>query len=208
VSQEPIAIDGIVVDAVRSIYGARSVATDGIILETVEYLRNTSFGTDAENPLYGSEPYNVRGISSFSLKLTSGGANGVVSLETFVRDGVLVIVLNQLESATSQAILEWKVQQANGYPLPTWLSFVGNKVLMGERAADAEVLNLRVIGILENGETVTHEVRIDPVSGEVQPLRIGRSGSIAPLPFWQQIQAEPALTESQRSNLGGKVGAR
>jgi hypothetical protein len=149
-----------------------------------------------------SEPYNVRSISSFSLKLSSSIVGGIVHLETFVRDGVLVLVLEQINAKSAQSIVEWKVQQADGHPLPTWLSFVGDKVLMGERSAEAESLDLRVIGILENGDTVTHEVRINAVTGEVQPLRIGRSGSIAPLPFWQQIRAEPALTESQRSNLG------
>ena len=68
---------------------------------------------------------------------------------------------------------------------------------MGYRDAQTETLELRITGILRDGSTVTHEIRINATTGEMQPLKIGRSGMLAPPLFWQQLRVDNDLTDQQ-----------
>ncbi len=183
-------VGGIVLDAVRATTAAGSTArpnVPGIVIDTVrETTRNIETG--ATSPL-GS--YDVKGLSSFSLKFSTAGSDPVVSIETFVRKGVLIVHLGTTGFMERDNAVEWKVQRVDGRPIPDWLQFAGRRVLMGERAAHEEVMDLRFTAIMPDGTTISREVRINAPTGEMRPLSLGQQGAM--VPFWQQINSEPLL---------------
>ncbi|MCB1520481.1 MAG: cadherin-like domain-containing protein, partial [Hyphomicrobiaceae bacterium] len=183
-------------------------SVDGIVLDTVESIRSRhSAGTVSAFDNDGAlQPYDVRGLSSFGLRMQRPGAEQVTSIETFVRDQVLMIALLS-DAGFEKGDIEWKVQQANGMPLPDWMSFVGEDMLMGIRAANDEYIDLRITEVRPDGTSVTHEVRVQTVTGEIQPLKIGRSGMMVPAPFWQQFGAAEHPDEDDRAYLAGRLAA-
>ncbi len=138
-SSEPIAVDGIVVDAVRGLAKNATITGDDIILDTVGTLRQNDAG-DRGSWARDLDGYEVRGVGSFSLKLSTSTSSALVTLETFVRENVLVVHLDLNTTLANRQLVEWKVQRADGRPLPEWLSFAGTDILMGERAAELGVV--------------------------------------------------------------------
>ncbi len=127
-------------------------------------------------------------------------------IETLVRNQTLIVVL-AAEGAQSEAgTIEWKVTRADGRPLPKWLGFASDRMLMGERPANEEAIDLRVVGIRPDGSLVTNEVRIQAVTGEIQPLKIGKSGLLLHQPFVDQIRAEGHLNAKQLAGLAEALG--
>ncbi len=139
-----------------------------------------------------------------AMKLTSSQTGSVAKIETFVRDRVLVVSL-MLDDQTSDDKVEWKVQRADGRPLPDWLDFVGGDVLMGERAADEEQIDLRVTAVLRDGTLIVNEVRIQTSTGEVQPIKLGKAGSIAPSLYWDRLDAGSLLKEAEVRGLAQRL---
>ena len=138
-------------------------------------------------------PYDVAGISSFSLRIVAGVEDAAVQIESFVRGQTLIAALAIEAGSGHGRDIEWSVLQADGRPLPGWLRFLDRSTLSGVRPVDVESIDLRVIGVLPDGTTVTNEIRLNARSGEIQPLQIGRSGLIAPWPFADQLRAEAAI---------------
>lgn len=165
-------------------------------MDTVRNLTR-EIGSDATGTISSS---TVTGLSNFSLKFASVSSDPVISIETFVRKGVLIVQLGASDKLGLNDAVEWKVQRSDGRPIPDWLRFTGQNMLMGDRAANEEGIDLRLIAILPDGTTIAREVRIVTTTGELQPLRLGRQGAMAP--FWEQIQSEPLLKQSQVEALG------
>ncbi len=198
VAERP-SVSGMVVDTVRATrpQGATAVpAVHGIVVDTVRDLTR-EIESGATRPATGSD---VAGLSNFSIKFSNVSSDAVVSIETFVRKGLLIVHLGASDNMSRDGAIEWKVQRADGRPMPDWLQFAGPSVLMGERAANEEAIDLRLTAILPDGTTVVREVRIIATTGELQPLRFSRQGAIAP--FWEQIPTEPLLRRSQVEALG------
>ncbi len=181
------------------------ISTDPIVLDTVARLNVLSFDGVHSGPSTIA-PGDVHGLTGFSLKMVSSQFDSTTKIEAFVRNRTLILQLDMLDRTSRDGAVEWKVQRTDGRPLPDWLSFVGADVLMGERAAHEEVIDIRVIGVRRDGTAVTNEVRINAVTGEMQPLKFGRSGALAPRPFWDQIQTEAPLTNEQMQSLGRSIG--
>ena len=198
--KEDVTAEGPVVATVRALNGSDAIGADGIVVPTVNALRvqDAALGTWSGDRHGGLD---ARPLSSHSLKLAATETGSLVTLEAFVRENTLMVHL-EFDGRQRADLLEWKVQRADGRPLPEWLSFAGESVLIGHRAADAEAVDIRVIAILQNGGTVEHTVRLDPATGALQTVRLGTSGQLAPPKFWERIPIEPALTHEQRRWLG------
>ncbi len=219
-TQQELQVDGIVLDTVSSLTNSQAINTRGIILDTVRQstgnsgihvagiisdvvtdLQRSDDTTTGPAVLHSSSEYAVKGLQSFSLVLSSS-ADSQIKVETFVHDQKLFITLDNELDVLASSVLEWKAQRADGRPLPDWLSFAGNNLLMGERAANEEEMDLRIICILRDGASISNEIRINSVTGEVQPLKINSTGADTPKMFWDQLNAEPILTEGESRELG------
>jgi len=55
--------------------------------------------------------------------------------------------------------------QADGRALPGWLNRAGPELLVGERPADSERVELRIIAVLSDGTTIERDVVIQTSSG-------------------------------------------
>jgi hypothetical protein len=122
--------------------------------------------------------FELHGLTGFSLRFnTADGTipDGVPSgssqivLESLVRNGNLIVTLSSIQIPGQASVIDYRVMQADGRPLPTWLDRNG-KTLTGHRPADSETLKLKVIGILSDGTTIERDVVIQTISGEIQPL--------------------------------------
>lgn len=122
------------------------------------------------------------------------------------RDRVLIINLSLADRDVDHRAVEWKVQRADGRPFPSWLSPAGNDVLMGEHSVDEEWIDLRVTGVLPDGTTIVNEVRIQTSTGEIQPLKLGKSGAVSPRVLWDQLHADPAVNDRQVTALARRLG--
>jgi hypothetical protein len=158
------------------------------------------------NSRLGQTFADPNGLSGFSLRFAIGDSGiehsqiGQLIVETLVRERILLINITNTFEQVGDGLVEYRVLQADGKPLPGWLSRADDGVLMGEHPANVEVLELKVIAIRGDGSTIVREVRIDTNTGEILPLdRVQRSE--APLMFGDQLRAQAMLSEHEIGNL-------
>jgi large repetitive protein len=139
--------------------------------------------------------FDVKGLTGFSLRFnTADGSvpDGIATgsaqiiLDSYVRNGNLIVTMSAAEIPGQAKVVDYRVMQADGRPLPAWLDRAG-QTLQGHRPADAETLKLKVIGILSDGTTVERDVVIQTISGEIQPLAGAKRADLAPL-FSDQLR--------------------
>jgi large repetitive protein len=132
--------------------------------------------------------FDLRGLTGFSLRFNTAdgtipdgirdGSSQIV-LESLVRNGNLIVTLSSLDIPGQAVVVDYRVMQADGRPLPAWLNRAG-QTLQGHRPADTETLQLKVIGILSDGTTIERDVVIQTISGEIQPLAGAKRAELAP----------------------------
>ena len=122
-----------------------------------------------------------------------------------MRDRTLIVNLSSTSIPSHSRVVEYRVMQADGRPLPGWLDRVGTQVLMGEHPVDVEVVKLRVIAILSDGTSIERDVEIRTTTGEIQPLK-AKPAAVVPL-FTDQLRraGEQGSEDFQRmlKALGG-----
>ncbi|MEQ1711729.1 MAG: Ig-like domain-containing protein, partial [Hyphomicrobium sp.] len=193
-------------DATPYAFAAEPIGADGTVLETVEEMQQRGQLGDRWADGWRRDGANVAGLSSFSLRMTSSSRGAAAVIETFMRDRVLIINLSLADRDADYRAVEWKVQRADGRPLPSWLSPAGNDILMGEHSVDEEWIDLRVTGVLADGTVIVNEVRIQTRTGEIQPLKLGKSGAVSPRVLWDQLHADPAVNHRQVTALARRLG--
>ncbi|MGE3916328.1 MAG: Ig-like domain-containing protein, partial [Hyphomicrobiaceae bacterium] len=209
---ESLTAEGAVLDALEpSGVGGPSdgLVAEGIVLDAVHRIHVSDGGRWSGSALSGGlglAPYDVAGLSSFSLRIDTHDGQAV-RVEAFVRGQTLIAAL-ALEAGGGRADgIGWSVVQIDGRPLPAWLRFIDGSTLSGDRPADVEHIDLRVIGVLPDGTSVTNEIRLNTRSGQIDPLSIGRSGLLLPPPFGLQIRAEGAVGEASLAGLARMLDA-
>ena len=145
--------------------------------------------------------WNPEGLTGFSLRYTFAsdldqGGKAQIVMDSMVRDRTLIVNLSSTELANHAHVVEYKVLQANGQPLPGWLDRAGSQVLIGERPVDVEAIRLRVIAVLSDGTTVERDVEIQTMSGEIKPIVLKQTDA-APL-FSDQLRAQ---TQREDTNI-------
>ena len=183
--------------------GARDVMTDRI--RSVIAAAESKFGGVTER-------LGVQGAEGFSTKTYVAGAAsadpstdvGQFVIDTFVRDNVLFVELfDTIDRVQSSGFEEFTATLGDGRPLPSWISFSPDGLLMIDRPANVEVVTLRITGLRENGGFVTRTVEIDTPTGEIREAS-GQTGAFG-LSFTSALQ-EAALdvrgaTEETRTIL-------
>ncbi len=147
-----------------------------------------------------------------------------IVLDSMVRDRTLYIQVRKLLAKSDPALIErdlivgtsngtpfragTEINQLNvtlsdGRPLPAWLDRVGTGLLMGERPADADRIDLRISASMSDGSSITRHVTIDTNTGEIQPLeqQERRSEQLPGPTFRQQFTDSPATAGSIADTL-------
>ncbi len=208
-----ISEDGIIVqttNGVRSLGGiGRFTGERGTIIgETVGNARQFDFSR-SPSVARGGTTGELEGLTGFSLRseirgnLTGFSGGEQLVIESLVRDDVLNLQFSNTVTQGQRQIVEYRVTQIDGRPVPGWLERVGGDLMLGERPADVETIELRVEGRFNDGTIVVQEVSIHAVTGEIQPLR--QSGGNAPALFRDQFRASPMLTPSELEGLGATI---
>ncbi|MEQ1714252.1 MAG: hypothetical protein ABL908_23020, partial [Hyphomicrobium sp.] len=157
----------------------------------------------------GGSSAELEGLTGFSLRseirgnLTGLSGGEQLVIESLVRDDVLNLQFSNTVTQGQRQIVEYRVTQIDGRPVPGWLERVGGDLMLGERPADVETIELRVEGRFNDGTSVVQEVSIHAITGEIQPLR--QSGGHAPALFRDQFRASPMLTPSELEGLGATI---
>jgi large repetitive protein len=163
----------------------------------LQHLISERFGGSHDN-------WNPEGLTGFSLRFTFAAdplspARAQIVLDSLVRDRTLILNLSSTQIPDHARVVEYRVMQADGRPLPGWLDRVGTNVLMGERPVNVEDVRLRVIALMSDGTTLERDVVIQTSSGEIQPLADGKRADVMPL-FTEQLRqfAQADNTEFER----------
>ncbi|MEW5964335.1 MAG: Ig-like domain-containing protein, partial [Pseudomonadota bacterium] len=231
-----LAVDGMVLDAVRGVDPQRAVANQlserGMVLTAVndvETLRGIA-GADMVGrneiaiPLEAWRMWELErlierydgshagawsdahGLTGYSLRLGLAGApdgsedGSRIVLESLVRDRVLIVEISSSLADHERQVVEYRILQANGEPLPAWLERVGASVLIGQRPADLNALALRITVLYSDGSFETKEVEVDAISGEIEALAAKRGASL-PVPFTEQFAVQVPLNDDDVAEL-------
>ena len=148
--------------------------------------------------------WNPEGLTGFSLRYTfaseqSTNSHAQLVLDSLVRDRTLIVNMSGTSIPDHAKIVEYRVMQADGRPLPGWLDRAGPQVLIGERPADVEVIKLRVIAILSDGTSIERDVVIQANSGEIKPLNEKRAE--APPLFSDDLKAKVGQSDAAFDQL-------
>ncbi len=196
---EPMGLDPPVVDTVNTISwlgGVDFIEGEGIV-ETVVDAASRSSG------ITGLDAVAIDALTGFSLRSAAGSTGGDIVIESMVQGKTLIVKMSGEGLPNG---IKWTASSANGGPLPGWLSFAGDGVLIGERAADAEEIELRFTAELPDGTVVVRYVKIQTMSGEIQQLDRSRSGWVPPRLIWDQLKAHPMIEERDIRQLARALG--
>jgi VCBS repeat-containing protein len=188
-----ITVAGIVVDTANGLNGLHSIipgiTADGIVTaaaNTIEPLNNTPgdlsgdgnaihnvvTSIDAWRPyserLFGSD----RDTADFDVAPFLGGAirydSGDESKAGFTIDTIVnrnLLYINVIPNGGEPLTLH--ITQPDGSPLPSWLGVSEKGVLVGDRTAGREVIDIKIGATAKDGTTIEKTVRINMHSGEI-----------------------------------------
>ncbi|MEM7750445.1 MAG: hypothetical protein AAF346_19500, partial [Pseudomonadota bacterium] len=224
---DEVEADGAVLDALNAINGINpnsGINVDGIILAATNDLASLHGLDAASNRLSDSRAwellafaneqggalsgFGVEGLTGFSLRLglldnfAGTSDKDQVIIEALVREKVLMVQVSNNVSDQAKTIVEYRFTRADGGPLPGWLDRVGSTLLLGERPADVEQLQLRIDVVYSDGTSESRAVKIETNSGEIQPFS-QQQASAAPKMFAEQfnpttVPAEEGMQELSR----------
>ena len=205
--------DGIVLAAAngaRSLGGIAWLGANGVITETIraERAREMMSHAGLDFRVFGG---GIDGLTGFSLRnnvpgnLGGLGNSEQVIIESLVRNRTLIIQISNTIDPGTKRIIDYKITRVDGTPLPEWLDRAGKDLLIGERSANEEIIQIRVEAIYTDGSIVVQDVQIETSTGEIQPLTPGKQGSVAPALFGDQFRARPMLTQDQIYTLGRAI---
>ncbi len=93
----------------------------------------------------------------------------------------------------------YSVTLADGRALPDWLAPGGKGLYFGQRPANVERIELRVVATFADGTSMTRYITIDTVSGELEPLPDKHAVLDMPRMFSRQFAAaEPIQIDSRQ----------
>lgn len=201
---------GVVVAAAngaQSLGGISGTVSDTLITQTIEYERMRSLegfaGFERSRDLL-----SIDGLPGFSLRRDVPGNLGGLSsqeqvvIESLVRGRTLIVQVTNTVSDGARKIVDYRFSQIDGRPLPQWLDRAGRDLLIGERAANSETIKIRVEAVYDDGKVVVQDVRIDTATGEIQPLKAGQQGMLAPKLFHEQFRIQQMLSPDEVQSLG------
>ena len=210
--------DGIVVNATNRIetlqglaefHDGRSIVAQGALNEARVHQLAQSLLQTGRIVTLGD--WNVHGATGFSLRFTETdnctAAHACVDLvfESLVREQALIVQFSGRVQNDDVQIVEYRVTQANGKPLPSWLDRAGRDLVVGKWPVSIDTVDLNVTAILSDGSTISRQVRIQTNSGEIQPIEMQKSGAL-PRTFSDELRMHASLPRGDMSRLAAALG--
>ena len=208
-----LGVGGVVMSAangVRSLNGVGSLTTSDPIADTIDAARANDILTNAGFDR-GFQEYRIDGLPGFSFRnnvpgnLGGLGPREQILIESLVRNNTLIVQITNSIEPGSKRIVDYRLTQPDGTPLPDWMDRAGKDLLIGRRAANLDQLQLRIEAVYSDSTVVIEEVKIDTATGEIQPLKVGRKGALAPRLFGDQFHAPAMLSPDQIRTLGRAI---
>ena len=212
---DTLAVQGIVVSAVNHVVSlsgigsAQANSESGAvpltdirawqIVETLERVGHSPRG----------EVWDPRGLTGFSLRINilegveAPEGRGQIVVESLVREKVLIVQFSNTHIDAARSVQEFRFSLANGSPLPNWLDRAGPDLLLGQRPANVDFVEIRVTIIFTDGSFEEKYFRIEAISGDIKPLTSQRQGGIPPS-FADQF-ASFATFDAQDVELLGSI---
>ena len=198
-------------NGVRDLDGIASINDSGMVVETIRVERARDImwqaGFDRE-----FQEYEIEGLPGFSLRNNVPGNLGGLSareqvvIESLVRQETLIIQISNTVEAGVKRIVDYRISQIDGTPLPGWLNRAAKDLLIGRREAGVEYIDLKVEAVYSDQSVVVENVRIETATGEIKPLKTADSGTPAPRLFGDQFHAPSQLTPDEIDGLGRAIG--
>lgn len=192
-------LNGIAANGYISVVGRPVPLHEPRIWAIEQALRSSGYHRDADL-------WDVQGLTGFSLRLgLLGSEDGAstrsqVIIESLVRDRTLIVQISSSVQDAGRAVQEYRFTQANGQPLPGWLDRAGASLLIGQRPANIESIDLRVTVIYTDGTFEEKAVRIETMSGDIKPVALQRGASLG-RPIWEQFAVIERVTEEGTREL-------
>ncbi len=148
--------------------------------------------------------WDVQGLTGFSLRMSlldsgdSAGGDQIV-IESLVRDRLLMVHIGNTLTGAEKTVVQYRILQANGAPLPDWLERAGPDMLLGEHPADVASVKLRVNVLYSDGSFETKDVEIQTKTGEIQPYKANDAARA--VPFESQFADVRDLPQAEIESL-------
>ncbi len=206
-------VTGAIADMLGSLdgTGASIRSGDGTVLaESNRLARLWQPGDLLRHGSWGGFSVEKLGGASFQIdtETAAGGsfARAGIMIDSVSRDGVLMIMLEQTGLGVREAgrVVDFRITQVDGSPLPDWLERPSADLVQGRRAANAEVVDLTVTAIFADGREITQNMRVHAVTGDIKPLP-ERRAELRPHLFAEQFNAFPMLTENESELLANAL---
>jgi len=123
-----------------------------------------------------------------------------VIIESLVRDRTPIVQISNSVCDTTKSVQEYRVSQANGQPLPSWLDRAGESLVIGQRSVNVDHVDLSVTVIYTDGSFEEKAVQIDTMSGDVKLLE-PRSEANVGRGFSEQFAVKSPATEKEVTDL-------
>ena len=165
-------VNGLKVLDFNSAIGKKLTSESGPITRMAELSRLAERATEFG---LSSTEFDARSVSGFSLKMSvdelnqrdADANNGQIVIETLIRDRMLLVeISDSLPDDSEQR--GYVIRQADGRPLPQWISIAQNGLLLAQVPAGANTLELQVTVENGKGDPITRTVMIQLTTGEVK----------------------------------------
>ncbi len=185
-----VSAEGIVLDAANALGGLGGISEATGVLAAIERLdpavrqalwNGASSLQEAVERAVGG--FDVSTLSGFSLRLDlSEDVGGDASrpqivFDVLVRDRTLVVQITNTVVGQEVGVSGYAITERSRGTLPDWLQRVDEGLLVGQRPADADALELDVTVLYRDGTSEQRAIRIATASGETVELAGGGSGS-------------------------------
>jgi VCBS repeat-containing protein len=198
---------GVVVATVNQIAGLNGMAglaAEGEVLRAVEQANWQSWTGDGRDDANAEAD---RAIGSAGHDAAGGELGHYIVVDAVVREGTIYVqITDNRGPGARDAISEYRVTQADGRALPDWLRIVQKGVLIGERPAGIETIDLAILATTADGEVIEEIVTIDLKTGEVirkDSPAAERTGSL----FSEQLTVELLGPEREATRLLAALSA-
>ena len=215
---DSIGTDGVVVKAANRIEslqglselsGGGSIVAQGTLSEQRLHQLAQAFAPSIRS--VNLNDWNLQSATGFSLRFNITDnctlAHDRVELvfESMVREHSLVLHFTGIATDPDVEVLEYRVTQADGKPLPFWLDRAGRDAIFGKWPVSVEEIELNVTAILSDGQTISRQIRVQTNSGEIQPIDKQKLGWV-PRTFTDELRMHASSQASEVQKLAAVLG--
>ena len=127
--------------------------------------------------------------------------SGQIVVETTMHDRTIGLHLAARAMPADLRIVDYRLLQANGRPLPGWLDRSARDTFFGTIPPDVREVSLKIVAILNDGRTIERDIRIDLETGEASQVRAAAPAGRPPL-FQENFVPPPVLPDADLDALG------